>query len=664
MSENHPRVTIGVPVFNGGSFLAETLDSLLNQTFSDFEIVISDNASTDRTEQICRDYVARDPRIRYYRSDVNRGAAWNHNRVFELSRGDYFKWNSADDLCAPEFLARCIAALDEDQSAVMACSHVLVIDDYGDPVRAGVIPAEVASLLRLQRFHRTIQTDHYCLHIYSLIRSEVLRVTGVLGYFNGSDRVLLSHLSLFGHCVLVPETLLFNRDHPARFTRSFACWSREGAVWFDQNAAKRLLFPSWRVFGEFWEVVSHSPLRWRERLKCYGALLVWLRHHKQALLDDLLYFPKCWLGRQVTQNRNSSGASMSILQSSLPAQPNLQKGGNSRFGSAVLSNPEAAGGGHPISVSVIVCTQNRCQDLACALQSIAACRMPDSAAWEVLVVDNNSADHTREVVEDFCRRYPQRFRYLFESRPGKAYALDAGVANARGEIVAFADDDVTVEPRWLRNLTGELHTGEWAGAAGRILPARAFTPPPWMSWEHCGGVLCGNFDLGHLPSELDFDHAPYGGNMAFRRAMFEKHGGFRPDLGPGPNRRPNGDTEFGRRIMRAGERLRYEPLAVVYHPVAQERLTKEYFLSWWFSYGRATIVERGDQADVLGVPWDLLSLVRRVPQIIHMSLRATFATRTTMRFFWKCMVWKQAGAMTEVYRRLVDRKTTQTAALQ
>ena len=146
VSEGCPRVTVGVPVFNGESFLAETLDSLLNQTFSDFEIVISDNASTDRTEEICRAYAARDPRIRYYRSDANRGAAWNHNRVFELARGEYFKWNSADDLCAPEFLARCVAALDEDASAIMVCSNVLVSDDYGEAVRT-----EASSRLKWRR---------------------------------------------------------------------------------------------------------------------------------------------------------------------------------------------------------------------------------------------------------------------------------------------------------------------------------------------------------------------------------------------------------------------------------------------------------------------------------------------------------------------------------
>jgi glycosyltransferase involved in cell wall biosynthesis len=660
MPEGHPRVTVGVPVFNGESFLAETLDSLSNQTFSDFEIVISDNASTDRTEQICRDYAARDPRIRYYRSDTNHGAAWNHNRVFELGRGEYFKWNSADDLCAPEFLARCVAALDEDASATMVCSSVLVIDDYGDPVRAGFIPAEVASPSAWQRFRRIIQTDHYCLHVYSLIRSDVLRKTDLIGHFLGSDRTLLSHLSLFGHCVLLPDTLMFNRDHPARFTRSFALHSREGTIWFDQHAAKRkLLFPSWRFLKSYWEVVSRSPLRWQERLQCYGTLLAWSRHRKKPLLDDLLYYPKAWLARHVsraTPNSAGSRAIESASQAGVAAQPRREKDGSRETRSMAPATV--------IDVTVIVCTRNRGQDLARGLESIAASKMPSTTTWEILVVDNNSTDRTREVVEDFSRRYPGRFRYLLEPKLAKFNALNSGIANARGEILAFVDDDVTVEPRWLRNLTAELCSSrEWAGTAGRILPAQTFEPPPWLSWEHCGGILCGNFDLGNHPSELDLNHAPHGANMAFRRAMFENYGGFKTGLGPGPQRLPNGDTELGRRLMKAGERLRYEPSAVVYHPVAQGRLTKEYFLSWWFDCGRAEIIERGDRPEVLGIPYDYLSLLSQLMGILTVIGRWVLTPSRSMRFFWKCMVWRRRGMMLELYRRSLGHQATKATAL-
>lgn len=112
-----------------------------------------------------------------------------------------------------------------------------------------------------------------------------------------------------------------------------------------------------------------------------------------------------------------------------------------------------------MNITVILCTYNRCESLAKALESAAALRLPESVEWEVLVVDNNSTDQTREVVEAFCRRHTGRFRYLFERQQGKSYALNAGIREAGGNVLAFTDEDVTVEPPWLKNLTAALHDG-------------------------------------------------------------------------------------------------------------------------------------------------------------------------------------------------------------
>jgi len=305
-----------------------------------------------------------------------------------------------------------------------------------------------------------------------------------------------------------------------------------------------------------------------------------------------------------------------------------------------------------LDVTVILCTYNRCADLARALDSLAASEMPSSIRWEVLVVDNNSTDGTREVVESFCRRHPGRFRYLFEAKPGKSFALNAGIANASSAILAFVDDDATVTPGWLQNLTAPLQHAEWAGSGGRVLPAQKFTPPPWlpddlMNW---GGILCAYFDLGDDPCELH--RAPYGVNMAFRRSAFEKYGGFRTDLGPRPNsQNPNEDTEFGRRLLAAGERLRYEPLAVVYHPVPQGRLTQQYFFSWWYDYGQSMIREMTDRPDVWGIPRDYLTLLRCSLRIPFTALRWILSIDPQNRFTKRCWVWHQAGQIIELYRR-------------
>lgn len=117
-----------------------------------------------------------------------------------------------------------------------------------------------------------------------------------------------------------------------------------------------------------------------------------------------------------------------------------------------------------MNITVILCTYNRCQSLAKALDSVANSMLPSSVECEVLIVDNNSRDRTRQIAEEFCLKYPDRFRYVFEIQQGKSFALNTAIREARGNVLAFMDDDVTVEPTWLQNLTLALDGGEWSGA--------------------------------------------------------------------------------------------------------------------------------------------------------------------------------------------------------
>jgi glucosyl-dolichyl phosphate glucuronosyltransferase len=314
-----------------------------------------------------------------------------------------------------------------------------------------------------------------------------------------------------------------------------------------------------------------------------------------------------------------------------------------------------------MNVTVILCTYNRCSALRRVLNSVAASQMPNSVDWDVLVVDNNSKDKTREVVDEYIRRFPGRFHYFFESRQGKSNALNSGVREARGEILAFLDDDVTVEPVWLQNLTAQVQTGEWIGAGGRIRATQSAALPEWLALDGShglGGVLCGLFDRGDVPRELDI--APNGSNMAFHRRVFEKYGGFRTDMGPSPEGntpRPNEDTEFGRRIMAAGERLRYEPDAIIYHPVVQERLNKDYFLSWWFDYGRAVTLELGTRPPILGIPRKFFSIPSLVMRFLSVrALQWLIAPNSQSRFYNKCQVWYTAGQIVQIYRQSAEPK--------
>lgn len=304
-------------------------------------------------------------------------------------------------------------------------------------------------------------------------------------------------------------------------------------------------------------------------------------------------------------------------------------------------------------VTVIVCTYNRCHSLRKALDSVAHSTTPEAVEWEVLVMDNNSKDQTRQIAEEFCRRYPGRFRYMFEPQQGKSHALNTAIREARGEVLAFMDDDVTVEPTWLQNLTSCLEGGQWSGAGGRILSARTFPPPAWLAL--CGpysmGGMLALFDLGEKAGDLD--RPPFGTNMAFHKDMFRKYGDFRTDLGPCPGSEiRNEDTEFGRRLLAAGERIRYEPSAVVYHAVPAERLKKEYFLAFWFDCGRAAIREVGQRPDIWGIPRRYLTLLKHTMVLAPArTLQWSFAFGPQVRFYRKCWVWFTAGEVVEICRR-------------
>jgi glycosyltransferase involved in cell wall biosynthesis len=319
------------------------------------------------------------------------------------------------------------------------------------------------------------------------------------------------------------------------------------------------------------------------------------------------------------------------------------------IGPNIVSNGTLWANAHAMNITVILCTYNRCQDLVKALSSVALSRLPESVGWEVLVVDNNSHDRTRDVVADFSRRYPGRFRYLFESHPGKSYALNSGIAEARGDIIAFMDDDVTVDPTWLQKLTAPLLESNWAGCGGRILPVWNCTPPRWLpdTGRYPLSPLA-VFDLGLEAGRLA--EPPFGTNMAFQKAVLAKHGGFRTDLGPGPGNeiRHCEDSEFGNRLLSAGERLWYEPSAIVYHPVPQDRLRRDYFQSWWFDKARADIRAFGLPADVKPVLAGPLRLFRR---LAVWTARWMLAFRPSRRFSNKLSVWYLAGQIAECYQQ-------------
>jgi len=292
MSNPNPKVSIGLPVYNGEEFLAEAVDSILAQTYADLELVISDNASTDGTERICRDYTARDSRVHYYRSEDNLGASWNFNRVFELANGDYFKWAAHDDRCEPEYLERCVKVLDENPEIVLVYprSKRITLDGQLLPSRKRYDLHEDAAV-PWERFRFLVWVEHSCVSIFGLIRSNVLKKTPLIGSYLGSDRVLIAELSLHGPFREIQDELFIHRDHEARSVRAFSS-DRARLAWFDPKAVKDKSYRYWRMFSEYIKAIGRSPLNLYSRSRCYFQMLRWIKRHRKDLTRDLDIFTR------------------------------------------------------------------------------------------------------------------------------------------------------------------------------------------------------------------------------------------------------------------------------------------------------------------------------------------------------------------------------------
>lgn len=212
------KVSIGMPVYNGEQYLADSLDSILKQTYSDFELIICDNASTDNTEKICRDYMKLDRRIRYFRNPVNIGAAKNYNNVFQISIGEYFRWANHDDLFAPESLARCVEVLDNRADVVLVYPRTKIINYMGDIVCNYNDDLDLQTEVVSDRFAKAWQRVRMINVIYGLIRRKIIEKTTLMNDFFGADVSFVAELSLYGKFFEIPDYLFFRRVHKDAFS--------------------------------------------------------------------------------------------------------------------------------------------------------------------------------------------------------------------------------------------------------------------------------------------------------------------------------------------------------------------------------------------------------------------------------------------------------------
>jgi len=298
-----------------------------------------------------------------------------------------------------------------------------------------------------------------------------------------------------------------------------------------------------------------------------------------------------------------------------------------------------------MNVSVVLATYNRAASLQTTLETFSRLLCPPDLTWELLVVDNNSNDGTREAVLKFAKTATFPVRYIFEGQQGRSTALNSGIAAALGEIIAFTDDDVLLHPDWLSNLTRTFDRFDCVAVGGRIVPLWNHPKPDWLHMDGQQAVV--NFDLGEEFQEIRFP--PMGANSAFRKQVFAKYGLFRLDLGVSGSEHTVtcDDTEFGYRLIRGGERMLYCPDAIVYHPVDPKRTTKKYFLDWYYYNGVSLTRTAGLPSFgvfYIGVPrW----LYR---ELITNWLRWMFSFDKNRRFNRKLWTYRSVGNIVESHR--------------
>jgi glycosyltransferase involved in cell wall biosynthesis len=273
-----PRLSVGLPVYNSSTYVAESIEALLGQTFEDFELIISDNASTDDTGEICRRYEKLDSRVRYFRQSRNVGLAPNHNFCVIKAKGELFKWGAGDDLYARDLIEKCVAALDENPQVVLAHSWTAMIDGNGDMFQANEYPLATSAARAPDRF-RSILNDSGGDDDGGVMRREVLLRTAMKDSYHHADRTIIAELVLHGPFYQVPDWLYFRRDHPERAERAHP-GVRARCANMDPKRGNPWLNPVPRLLAEYvWayvRMIQRAPLTPAERRECYQYLFEWM----------------------------------------------------------------------------------------------------------------------------------------------------------------------------------------------------------------------------------------------------------------------------------------------------------------------------------------------------------------------------------------------------
>jgi glycosyltransferase involved in cell wall biosynthesis len=260
----------------------------------------------------------------------------------------------------------------------------------------------------------------------------------------------------------------------------------------------------------------------------------------------------------------------------------------------------------PIDISVVVCTYNRSLSLQQTLEALGTQTVPTGLRYEIVVVDNNSNDNTRDVIHSFAKKSAVSTQYVFEQRQGQCFARNTGISTSQGTAVAFTDDDVTPETDWIKTIWEGLHQHRADGIGGKVLPRWPTPPPRWITSNRNFLMFLSLLDAREF-GQIQNDNGVriIGANMAFKRELFTAVGLFDVTLGAvGTKLYRHDETEFVMRTVNAGKKIFYDPKLVVWQNLQQERLTSRYFRKYKFDNGEQKAARLGTVSGrtIFGVP--------------------------------------------------------------